>query len=278
MCFECGIWQHYACVGLEIRSADLRMLEQHPYHCNKCDSTPHQETQETQENDSSSNNMSAGLRYKLDTAILEIKILEENILQMEREFEEYKVEARRIEDVSRHQKSVLDRVDHIYQGSNGCQSVETLLQEREEHIKNLEKKLNDRRSLGRFAKLSNECRETFGLEVGSHEGVSKVYNTAKQFALQFEPAIQQFLSPSLDCHPSLKSLVYAGQRLEKDERESFASLNNLNTQELLRFLTTSALFLWVFSTDFPKFVSGGDIFLMRYRECLLQQGIYTTKS
>jgi len=268
MCINCGNWQHYACVGFDIRNTEMPSREHQPFHCSECNPVSHQET----ENARRASNVIDGLRHKLDTAVVEIKDLKENLSQREKDFEEYREEARRVEDVSRHHKSIQDRIDHIYQGSNSHQSVESLLQQREEHIKGLEKKLSDIRNLSRFTKLSHECREAFGLEIGSYEGISKVYKTSKQFSLQFEPPIQQFLVPNLDGHPGLKLLVYEGLRHEKDEEESFLPLSKLNTQELLRYLITSALSLWVFNTDFPKLVSGEDDIFMKYRGCILQQG------
>jgi len=273
MCSKCRNWQHYSCIGVEIGKAQIPDLGRQPYHCDNCNSISHQQWISNATNTSG---ITESLRYKLETALLEISSLKEKLFQKESDFEEYRTEARRIEDFSRHQNSVQDRIDHIYQGGNSSQSVETLLQEREEHIKKLEKKLSDRRSLGRFARLSRDDREAFGIEVSSHEGISKVYDTAKQFALQFEPPRQHPL-PKLDQHPELKILISSGLRLEGNGGEYSHLFKSLNTQEVLRSLVTSGLFHWVFSTAFPIFAGREDAFLMKYRECLLQQGKYTEK-
>lgn len=268
LCNKCGTWQHYACVEIGITRLGIPNLDVQRHLCHKCSiSSPREHIQES----TSSSERIDGLDYKLSTAVMEIHNLKERLLEKELALEDFQLEAERLDHLSRHRNSVENQVKQIYNDNEGYQKFEQLLQEREEHIKMLEKKLGDRRSNARFAKLIPQSRESFGVSIGSYNGFAKLYEIVKQFSLQVELP-SQIYSPALDEHIDLKNLLSTSLTNNTGEDIDLKELMQLNPRALLRSLTCSALLSWVFITSFPTFESTP---LMKYRECLLKQGKVT---
>lgn len=85
-------------------------------------------------------------------------------------------------------------------------------------------------------------------------------------------------NPSLEGHDDLYSLVSESWKATNPTQTANAMTNlpKFTHQEALRTLTSSAMILWIFQTDFPNFAGesgGANDLLRRYRECLLQTGM-----
>ena len=266
-CKKCENWQHYTCVGFDSPSEAQKAVVD--YLCNVCDPASWRERMNSHTSEST--------RHKIDTAIQEVMSLRKLLQETESDLEEHRKEIEKLEEKMLLQQSARVQMEKNHDHDHSCRKYEELIIDRSQHIKQLQRDLNDRHSLGTFTKLSPGCREWLGTKLGSETGISEVYNEIKQVALSLGSSTA-FDSTIFGEYPQLCTLVrtsLTANGTEEDEQGLYRSSSKLNAQELLRTLTNSALLLWVFETDFPKLDNRSSELFKQYREILLKQGKHT---
>ncbi|RFU25975.1 hypothetical protein B7463_g10359, partial [Scytalidium lignicola] len=224
---------------------------------------PHQNT----DNDKLSE---ASHQTQLEDASATIKELQERLCQKEDELLEEKRKVDRIWE-----KNNFLSLAQKQRDKNSGGAYEQLIEEKDQYIRELEKKLRDRLTLGRFTKI-RATHERFEKERVTDNFMSAHYY-GKQFTIRHSTS-KMFSIPDLERYPELERLVYEALGVDMNvgllSKETIKSaLSELSPQAIVRAVIGSTLRNWVYETDFPGLDLTHSKLLEMYQRQLVTQGM-----
>lgn len=157
---------------------------------------------------------------------------------------------------------------------NSGGAYEQLIEEKDQQIQTLARRLGDRETLGSFTKTRAS------LERFEKESVTYNFREAHFAAQEFtgrHSLSEEFSIPDLERYPELKRLICNALGIDQNARipntaHIETALSELTPQAILRAVSSSALTKWVYETEYPAMDSGSSKLLEAYRRQLLTQG------
>lgn len=255
-CEKCEVWQHAACVKHLCESCTAEMAQKR------------KQDNATQTDDPISDAI-LQLQTSLEGARDEIDLLQEKIARKEDEMQEQAIAIDNLQ--SEKAAMYLARKERDRRHSF---SFEDFSADYESRLRKLQKELDSREALGIFTRQSSVYCKGFGMTpVG--EGIKEVYASGQQTLCHYDNDRAPF-TPALDQHEMLRSLVYKSLGLSDARFDALDQardmLSKLSFQAIIRALTITAMKVWVFQTDFPRFDTGSSMILKGTRECIRDQG------
>ena len=255
-CEKCEVWQHISCAKLSCENCVVEMAQK-------------QGQNNATETDDSIGDSILQLQTSLEGARDEIQLLQEKIARKEDEMQE---QADTIETL-RDEKAAMYLAQRERDKHHNL-PLESLAAFYEGRLQKLNKDLNSRKASGQFARLSSVYCEGFGRSsVG--DGIREAYSSIQQVVCHYDNNKVPFI-PALDQHEILRSLVYKSLGLSDARFDALDQardmLSRLSFQAIIRALTITAMKVWVFQTDFPRFDTGSSRILQGTRECIRKQG------
>lgn len=255
-CSQCKISQHTGCVK---------------YFCQECTEAKgtlaERLTRSISSQIDSSTETDELIDPRLQSAIIKIQELQENLMDKERELQESQ---QFVEDLNRdvHYLNMAKKQRDEQHGS----SIEERMFKQQKQVHSLLNELQARSRLGTFTKLtrtSNHQGTSTDLKVALKEAYHNSHMIFRNLEIKGFPFI-----PQLQMHDRLLGLAQrvAGSRLDSLPQPTDRALLSIDPVALLRSLTVAALQDWVFETDFPNFEDNLSITLEGYRDLLASQG------
>lgn len=261
-CEKCTAWQHLSCAKYFCESSIVGMAQK-------------PKRDDATQTDDSIGDSILQLQTSLEGARYEIQLLQEKIAQKE---DEMKEQADRIKTLWDEKAAVFSA--RMKRDKNHQFSLEDLATYYEGRLQKLNKELKSREALGVFTRQSSGYCDEFGKKnVGG--GIKEAYWSSGKVVCRYNNDKAPFI-PALDQHEMFRSLVYKLLGLSDSRFDALDQakdmLSKLSSQAIIRALTATAMKVWAFQIDFPRFDTGISMILQGTRECIRDQGTSQSQS